>query len=418
MVHPASYKSTKTADLSLAGLLDPNILANPYPLYDELRTSDPVHWDPYLHAWVVTRYADVVTVLHGCSAIRSPTPEQLTELGMSELNPIANVLVRQMLFRDPPAHTRLRSLAAAAFTPGRVEAMREHIREITDSLIDAFISTGHMDVIADFANLLPATVTCELMGVPTADRHRLKAWSTDFSEMLGNFQHNPGRAARMLDVVESMTSYFRNAIAEQKDHPTTGVVRALLEAEVDGDRLTEEEIIANSIITMVGGQETTTNLIGNGLLTLLRHPEEFAELRADLSALPSAVEELLRYESPIQQTARVAPDGFLLAGKPIRPKQAVISVLGAANRDPVRFPEPERLDLRRQDNRHLAFGSAAHYCFGAPLARVEAQIAFSAIIRRLPNLALASTGLVWRRNTTFRGLESLPVTFDASSARS
>ena len=328
------------ASLSLYHLLDPENRACPYPLYHRLREQDPVHWDAYLHAWVVTRYDDVVTVLQRFSAERSPTPEQLTALGLSELNPIAQVLIRQMLFMDPPTHTRLRALAAAAFTPARVETMRQHIQEITDSLIDTVLPRGRMDVIADLANLLPATVTAELMGVPVADRDQLKEWSIDFSEMLGNFQHNPGRTSRMLQVVEEMTSYYRARMKELEHNPKEGVVHALMSAEVDGDRLTEEEVIANSIITMTGGQETTTNLIGNGLLALMQNPEEFSRLRSDPSLVPAAVEELLRYESPIQYTIRLAPEDIELGGKMIRKRQAVIAVLGAANHDPARFLAP------------------------------------------------------------------------------
>ncbi len=401
--------------LSLYHLLDPNVLANPYPLYRQLRMEDPVHWDPYLHAWVASRYADVVKVLQRFSAARTPTPEQLTALGLSELNPIARVLVRQMLFLDPPSHTRLRALAAAAFTPPRAEALRSHIQEITDSLIDAVLPRGRMDVIADLANPLPATVTAEMMGVPVADRDQLKVWSKDFSEMLGNFQHNPDRAALMLKTIEEMTAYFRARLREQERQPREGVMHALMTAEIDGDRLSEEEVIANSIITMTGGQDTTTNLIGNGLLSLLRHPGELARLRADPSLLPSAIEELLRYESPIQYTTRLAPADVELGGTLIRKRQAVIALMGAANRDPEHFPDPDRLDITRRDNRHLAFSWGAHYCFGAPLARLEGQIALSTILRRLPNLALEPARLVWRGNMAFRGLEALPVTWERAA---
>ena len=410
----SSAVSSREPDLSLYHLLDPAVVVNPYPLYRRLQTEDPVHWDPYLHAWVVSRYADVVIVLQRFSAQRQPSPEQLTTLGLSELNPIAQVLVRQMLFLDPPAHTRVRALAAAAFTPPRVAAIRAHIQEITDSLIDRVLAAGRMDVIADLADPLPATVTAELMGVPVADRDRLKTWSKDFSEMLGNFQHNPGRATLMLETVEQMTGYFQARMREQVQQPREGVLNVLMNAEIDGDRLREEEVIANAIITMTGGQETTTNLIGNGLLSLLGHPKELERLRSDPSLLPSAVEELLRYESPIQYTARLAPTDFDVGGTSIRNRQAVMSVLGAANRDPERFRDPDLLDITRQDNRHLAFGWAAHYCFGAPLARIEAQIAFGTILRRLHNLALEAVPVVWRRNAGFRGLEALPVTFEPS----
>jgi len=401
--------------LSLYHLLDPDVLADPYPLYRRLRTEDPVHWDPYLHAWVVSRYADVVNVLQRFSAARTPPPEQLTTLGLSELNPIAQVLVRQMLFMDAPSHTRLRALAAAAFTPSRAEALRSHIQDIVDGLIDAVLSRGRMDVISDLADVLPATVTAELMGVPVADRDQLKAWSKDFSEMLGNFQHNPGRGALMLKTIEEMTAYFRARLREQERQPREGVIQALMSAEIDGDRLSEEEVIANSIITMTGGQETTTNLIGNGLLSLLRNPGELELLRADPALLPSAVEELLRYESPIQYTTRLAPGDVELGGKPVRRRQAVVVLMGAANRDPEHFPDADRLDIRRRDDRHLAFGWAAHYCFGAPLARLEGQVAFSTILRRLPNLALEPIPLVWRRNMAFRGLEALPVVWQSAA---
>jgi cytochrome P450 len=204
---------------------------------------------------------------------------------------------------------------------------------------------------------------------------------------------------------------------EQQSHPRSGLIQAMMAAEVDGARLTEEEIIANLIVTMVGGQETTTNLIGNGVLTLLRHPDELERLRADSSLIPAAVEELLRYESPSQHTARLAPADTQLGGKQIRRRQAVIAVMGAGNRDPDRFPEPDRLDLARKDNRHLAFGWAAHFCFGAALARLEGQIAFERILARLPNLSLDTRAtLQWRQNLGLRGLTALPVLFEANEA--
>lgn len=402
--------------LSLYHRLAPEILANPYPLYHRLRSEDPVHWDPYLHAWIVTRYADVATVLRSFSAARMPTPEQLTAMGLAEMNPIAEVVVRTMIFMDAPAHTRLRALAAAAFTNRRVEALRGHIQEITDRLIDTVLPQGRMDVIADLADVLPAIVTAELMGLPTSDRVQLNVWSKRFSEVLGGFQMNPGRTPIMLETIEDMTAYFRDRIREQQRQPRDGVVYALMTAEKDGDRLTEEEVIANCIITMTGGQETTTNLIGNGLLTLLQNPQELARLYADPSLMLSAVEELLRYESPIQHTGRLAPEDMQLGGKTIRRRNAVIAVIGAANRDPNRFPDPDRLDISRRDNQHLAFGWGPHLCFGAPLARVEGQIALSTILRRLRNLALDPTPVVWQYNMSFRGLEALPVTFEAAAS--
>ncbi|MFN8514747.1 MAG: cytochrome P450 [Chloroflexia bacterium] len=398
--------------LSLYQLLDPAVLANPYPLYHRLRSEAPVHWDPYLHAWVVTRYADVVSVFQRFSSDRTPSPEQLAAMGLSALTPIARVMVKQMLFMDAPSHGRIRGIASRAFTPRRIEGLRSHIGDIVNGLLDAVEPNGRMDVIEDLAYPLPAIVTAELLGVPPSDRDQLKIWSEGFAEILGNFQHNPDRIPVVLEAVEGMTAYFREAIREHRDHPKDDLISAFIDAEVGGDRLTDEEMIANLMVTMVGGQETTTNLIGNGMLTLLRHPDQLAMLQADLSLVPSAVEELLRFESPSQHTARIAPEDTELGGKLIRKRQAVIAVMGAANRDPERFQEPDRLDIRREENRHLAFAWASHFCFGAPLARMEAQIAFDALLRRFPNIALDTDQVTWRGNLGLRGLTALPVRFE------
>jgi len=405
--------NTSAPVLSLYHLLDPEVLADPYPLYRRLREEAPVHWDPYLHTWVVTRYEDVVTVLHRFSANRTPTPDQLAAIGMGELGPIAQMMTRQMLFMDAPAHTRLRSLASTAFTPARVEALRNHIREILDRLLAPLLRRGQMDVISELAAPLPAIVTAEMLGVPTTDCDQLKAWSADFAEVLGNFQINPERASLTLKCVEEMSDYFREAIREQREHPREGLINSFITAEIDGDRLTDEEIIANCVVTMVGGQETTTNLIGNGILSLVRNPEQMQRLRDDIALVPAAVEELLRYESPSQQTARICPEDTELGGKLIRKGQAVIAVMAAGNRDPKRFADPDTLDLARQDNRHLAFGWASHFCFGAALARIEGQLTFEALARRTSNLALAPDAqIVWRNNLGLRGLTALNMTFD------
>ncbi len=414
----ASRIESPGAALSLYHLLDPAVLANPYPLFHRLRREAPVHWDSFLHAWIVTRYADVLEVLQTFSAERTPTPEQLAGMGLSQIGPLAQLMVKQMLFMDAPAHSRLRSLASKAFTPARIEVLREHIGEIVHRLLAAVEDKAGMDVIADLAEPLPAIVTAEMLGVPVNDHRKLKKWSANFAEMLGNFQHNPDHARTMLQTVEEMTSYFRDAVEEQKRHPREGLIHSLLTAEVDGDRLSDEEIVANVIITMVGGQETTTNLIGNGMLTLLRHPDQMQKLRADLSLIPSAIEEMLRFESPSQHTARLAPQDCELGGKCIRQRQAVIAVMAAANRDPERFHDPDTFDITRQDNRHLAFGYAAHFCFGAPLARMEGQIAFAALLRAFPVIQLEPQNLEWRTNLGLRGLRALKVKFAPGSSDS
>jgi hypothetical protein len=395
--------------LSLAALLDPEVLGNPYPLYHRLRTQSPVHWDPLLRVWVVTRYEDVIHVLRDFSAERTPPPAVLTAMGLAALNPVAKVMVKQMLFLDPAAHTRIRSLASAAFTPTRVEMLRSHIREIVKNLLKPVASTGRMNLIADLAEPLPCIVTAEMLGVPVEDHPQLKLWSQDFAEVLGNFQHNPDRVQRILKCTEEMSQYFRTMMHSDKLRPE-GLVMSLKNAEIQGDRLTEDEVIANCIITMVGGQETTTILLGNGVLALLRNPDQLERLRANPALVPSAVEELLRFESPTQYTGRIAAQDTEIGGKVIKQKQAVFAVLGAGNRDPERFPNPDKLDIARQDNKHLAFGWGAHFCFGAPLARIEAQIAFEELLR-LQNWALEPGPLTWRTNLALRGLIALPISF-------
>ncbi len=268
-----------------------------------------------------------------------------------------------------------------------------------------------MDIISELAEPMPYTITAEMMGVPVQDASQLKEWSQDFARLLGNFQHDAEQARTISRSVEEMTKYFRAAIVATRKQPREGLIYSFITASVDDDRFTDDEIVANAIVTMVGGQETTTNLIGNGVLTLLRHPADYERLRCDLSLIPGAVEEMLRYEPPSQHTARLAPDDIQLGGKLIRKRQAVIALLASANRDPDRFPEPDRFEIARKDNRHLSFGWAAHFCFGATLARIEAQVAFEEVLGRCTRWSLDTSALTWRENLGLRGLTSLPIRF-------
>jgi cytochrome P450 len=250
-----------------------------------------------------------------------------------------------------------------------------------------------------------------MLGLPGDDWPQLSTWTRSFAELLGNFQHDPVRASTVRDTVDGMTGYFRHAL-HRPGQPANGLLHALTTAVVDGDRLAEDEVVANAILTLVGGLETTTNLIANGLASLLAHPEQWQCLRDDPALVESAVEELLRFESPIQHTARLAPDDTELGGKVVRRRQAVTAVIAAANRDPARFTDPDRLDITRADNRHLAFGWSTHHCFGAPLARLVAQRAFTALLERMPSVHMCDPALHWRRNAgAFRGLETLPVEY-------
>jgi cytochrome P450 len=396
-------------------MLEPEVLAAPYTHYRELREYDPVHWDPYMHAWVVTTYPEAVTVLMNYSADRTPRPEHLDMLGLSFMKPFSEVMLQQMMFMDGAAHTRLRSICASAFTPRRVEELRGVIATIANELIDAIVPTGRMDLIADFASPLPAIVTARLLGVPVEDHEQLNAWVLDIAEVLGNFQHHPDRVAQIVKSLEDLRAYIAARMEEQRANPTGGLILSLMNAEANGQRLTDDEVVCNTIITLIGGHETTMNLIASGFLTLLNNPASLEQLRSQPEIVNSAVEELLRYESPVQHTARIAPADAQLGGKTIVKGSRVVAVLAAANRDPNRFADPDRLDLTRADNRHLAFGWGAHFCFGAPLSRMEGQVAFNILLRRLANPALAERKLQWRDNAGLRGLTSLKVTFDPAS---
>jgi cytochrome P450 len=397
-------------------VLAPENFVNPHALYRKLREHDPVQWDDYLHAWVVTSYREAVTVLTEYSADRTPKASRLDEVGLSSLKPFSEMMTQQMMFLDGAKHSRLRAICSAVFTPSRVHELKGHIEDIANSLLGEACKRGTMDLVAGFAAPLPAIVTAELLGVPSEDHEQLHAWVLDIAEVFGNYHPNPRRVSEIMRSLEDLRRYLWKQMESQRIHPSSGLMSSLMSAEVDGHRLSDEEVLANSIITLIGGHETTTNLVASGFLTLLRNPESLEELRLNPDITASSVEELLRYESPVQHTARIAPKDAQLRGKLIQEGSRVVVVLAAANRDPARFQDPDRLDLRRTDNRHLAFGWASHFCFGAPLARIEAQIAFSILVRRLSNPRLASQELEWRENAGLRSLRALPIRFDSCTA--
>jgi pimeloyl-[acyl-carrier protein] synthase len=407
-----SSPAARIEQLSLLQLLDQDVLADPHNLYHAMRTRDPVHWDPYMHAWVVTSYPEVLTVLTAYSSDRTPPLDYLDRLGLSFMKPFAEMMLQQMLFMDSPMHSRLRGICSVAFTPRKVGELRSAIQRVADELIDKVIGAGQLDLVEDFAIPLPAIVTSKLMGVPVEDHRRISEWVIDIAEVHGNFQHHPDRVKEIIQSLQDLKSYVAERMDELRKRPNDGLIYSLMMAEMHGQRLTDEEVIATTIVTMIGGHETTTNLIASGLLALLRSPESLEQLRSRPEIVASAVEELLRYESPVQHTARIAPAATELGGKSIAKGAKVVAVLAAANRDPNRFPDPDRLDLLRPDNRHLAFGWGAHFCFGAPLARMEGQIAFTTLLRRLLAPRLLDQTLEWRDNAGLRGLTALNIGFD------
>ena len=391
----------------------PEVRANPYPLYHQLREEEPVHWSELLEAWVLTRYDDVSALLKDSrfSADRRKANNRFAQEAvkrMQEGGPLADATT--MLGADPPEHTRLRGLVSKAFTPRVVEAMRPHIQEIVDSLLDDVQESGRMDIIGDLAYPLPVIVIAEMLGVPPADRDDFKRWSDDIVATLG-----PLAAPEVIEQarisIQEMADYFNAVIAERRREPREDLLSGLIAAEERGEVLSEEELLATCILLLAAGNETTTNLIGNGMLALLRHPEQLEKLRDQPSLTDSAVEEFLRYDGPVQSTARVATEQLEIRGKTIEQAQLVIALLGAANRDPEQFPNPDELDVARQPNQHIAFGQGIHYCIGASLARMEGQIAFETLLRRMPNPRLETEEQEWGGNFILRGLKRLPIAF-------
>ena len=403
-----------TQTLTLGDLLHPATLADPYPFYHRLREADPVHWDP-AGFWVLTRYADVLQALHDprFSAARiTPGIRRLPQAMREALQPLGALLPRLLIYLDPPDHTRLRGLVTKALTPRVVEAMRPQIAALVDGLLDRVAAGGQMNIVDDLAYPLPATVIATLLGVPAADRDQFRVWSDDFARFLGNLTIlTPDQITHIVASIGAFTEYFQRHVAARRGHPQDDLLQALLQAEEQGDTLSTDELIANCMLLLGAGHITTIDLIANGLLTLLRHPAQRQRLQADPALIAPAVEELLRYESPVQLTARILQEDVEIGGTRIRRRHIIQLALGAANRDPARFPDPDRLDLTRADNRHLAFGYAAHYCLGAPLARLEAQLAIGTVLRRMPALHLAPGDIGWQENLGFRSLKGLRVTF-------
>jgi cytochrome P450 len=406
--------STESAGASgNTSLFSPALLQDPYPAYHRLRATAPVYWDPSTELWLLSGYRVVEEALmdERISADRvSVMKEWLPGWEREELAPLYRTLDRQLLFKDGEDHRRLRGLVNRAFTPRVVERLRPRIQSLVDEMLDAVQASGRMDVIGDLAYPLPAIVVSLILGVPPEDRHRFKRWSDDLASFLGLHASPSAEVAeRTRASMAEATEYFQAAIAAREGDREEDLLGTLIAAEEDLDRLSEEEVIANSILILAAGHETTTNLIGNGMLALLRHPEQMQRLRNDPALIESAVEECLRFDSPVQLLVRTAREDFTLEGKRLDKGQGMLLLLGAANRDPEQFPQPDQLDVGREENRHLAFGHGPHYCFGAALARLEGEVAISTMLRRMPRLAMESGPLEWNESFAFRGLKSLPV---------
>jgi cytochrome P450 len=399
-------------------LVSDAFLADPYPVLRQLQEEDPVHWSDSIGGWVLTRYDDILTTFKDTAhysnegrlarAVEHLAPESRSKFKTFE----EHYRTKGLLHSDPPDHTRLRALVTKAFTPRMVEAMQPRIRAVTNELLDSVLSDRQMDVIRDLAVTLPITVLSEIMGIPGPNKMLLKSWADALLAFQGVNNPSEQILQSAQQTLVEIRQYLAQLIREKRKKPGNDLISQLTLAESEGDKLSEAELINTSITLLVAGHETSTSLIGNGLYALLHHEDQWRLLQSDNSLLPSAIEEILRYESPVSRQPRLMKSDIALAGKTLCRGQMVFQMLNAANRDPIYFPNPDKFDIRRKKNRHIAFGMGIHFCVGALLARTEANIVFRLILDRFPNIHLVDPKPDWdvhKRNS--RMLRTLNVAF-------
>src|SRR5688572_1320319 len=417
--------------LSLTYLQDAEVRANPYPFYQQLREQDPIHWDEEMGFWTLTRYDDIASLYTDERFSRAQglmkNFERLTQPQQQIAQPVYHSFSKTLFYSDPPGHTHLRSLMNHAFTPRYVERLRPFIQQTVNELLDSH--HNEIDIIHDLAYPLPVMVIAELIGLPASDRTKFKNWSDDLFAILGTVKNKSQilleRASQSLG---EMTEYIKHLANKRRENMGEDLLSILLSAS-DGDgcpvphhasggltreisavsTLTEEELVANINILLSTGHETTTHLIGNGILALLQHPDQMKLLKEKPELIDSTIDEILRYDNPVQITYRSALEDAEIKGKAIRKGDLVNTILGSANRDPERFTNPNTFAITRSEGRHLSFGLGIHYCIGAPLVKLEAEIAFETILRRFPNLQFKSDVLEWQEHPIFRGLKKLEV---------
>lgn len=380
---------------------------DPYPVYRELRETDPVHWSDEWGVWVLTTYEDTSAVLrdpHRFSSVGrfSALLDQLPPEVQPEVEPLRRHYSGGLIQSDPPDHTRLRALVRQVFTPRSIEQFRGRVQTVVDGLIDRFQDEHRFDIVMDLAYPLPVVVVSEILGAPSNDLQQVFRWTADIGGLQATGGAMEDKARRAATSIVEIEEYFGRIIAQRRSRPASDLISELIAAQEDGDRLSDAELISMCVTLLLAGHETTKNLVSNGILTLLRHPDQLAALRDDPGLSATAIEECLRFESPIQRGWRRVAVDTELRGNRLLPGQLVYYMFGAANRDPAQFPDPDRFDIRRPDNRHLAFGYGIHYCIGAPLARLEGSIAIDTVLRRLGNLELLEEQIEWGESVHVR----------------
>jgi hypothetical protein len=393
--------------------LSPDFIRDPYPHYERLRTTDPMHVTA-LGSFVASRHAEASLVLRDKRFGKDYVERTIRRYGPDIMEqPVFRSMSHWMLQQDPPDHTRLRGLVVKAFTARRVEDMRPRIQQIVDQTLDAIAGQGHMDLIEDFAFRLPVTIICDMLGIPEDHREVFYKSSRDGGRLLDPVQLTPAEIEKGNAGNAMAQMYFQQLFELRRRNPGDDLVTQLVQAEEDGSKLSNEELTANIILLFGAGHETTVNLIGNGLLALHRNPDQLALLKSNPALITNAIEEFLRYDSSVQMSGRVALEDVEVGGKKIPKGESVLCLLGSANRDPAVYPDrPDRLDIIRPNVRPLSFGGGIHFCLGAQLARIEAEIAISTLLRRLPELRLDNAeDPEWRPTFVLRGLKALPASW-------
>jgi cytochrome P450 len=394
----------------------PGSLADPYPMYRELLKHNPTSWQPLMEGWVFTRYKDVDHILThpNMSADRAKARNQFSEMiekQQQSFGPFSRAPT--MLTSDPPQHTRLRKLVSKAFTPRAVNDLKPRIQEIVDELLDEAEAQGNqMDLVTALGYPLPVIVIAEMLGIPSTDRAKFKHWSDEVVATLGGPFTPPDVLDRARVSIEALAEYLMPIIHDRRSNPREDLLSRLVAAEEQGQVLSEDEIFTTAILLLIAGNETTTHLIGNSTLALLRNPEQVEMLRNDPALWPSAVEELLRFIGPVQATARVVKEDMEIGGQAVKEGQIAMTLLGAANHDPEKWGDTaDQLDVTRNPVDHVGLGDGIHFCLGAPLARAEAQISLSSLLKRFPKLRLETDTPEWGGTFIIRGVKSLPLSY-------
>ena len=410
-------KSEKVKPIQFNPFL-PEFRANPYPIYHRLRSENSICRSIAGGDWVVTRYEEVKIILRDRRVYSHDQPKMIQEKSQylknkgKNLHALADASNKFLFYMNPPDHTRLRGLVSKAFSPIVIKRMRPQIQTIVDECLDKALSRGELDIINDLAGPLPVKVIARMLGVPSSDaQDKLHQWSQILSRILDSLISLEEYESINKAILE-FQQYFRQLISKRAKNPQDDLISYLIAARNETDKLSEEEVLSTCILLFMTGEETTVNTIGNGMLALLHHPEQMEKLKQEPNIIRTAVEEILRYDSPVQITVRIASDNLEIDNQTIQKGEKMLLCLGSANRDPAKFSNPDLFNILRPENQHLAFGDGIHSCLGAALARAQAEIAINSLVQKLPNLKLASDKLEWRKNIALRGLKTLSVTFN------